>query len=97
MIFVDLIKPQTTDVSTVDNQVKIEMRLSSEIPPRALIRVTYPADFIPQRAVSDNTNANSMSSGADIFVGSNIPRGVTKRHVANIIDLEVSSYNIKFN
>jgi len=80
VIYVDSIKPSDTKIAVVENRVKITLRLTMQVQPRALLRITHPTAFM--------RNANAAFEGALIECGVNFPRSVDKRTSLNIIELE---------
>lgn len=80
VIFCPSIDPRDTKIGVVENRVKITLRLTVQVQPRALMRIIHPEAFM--------RNPNAAFEGALIECGVNFPRSIDKRTSLNIIELE---------
>jgi hypothetical protein len=75
IVFVTRIEPEETQVSTADNKVVVKLRLSTEIPTTAKLRIEYPTQF-------------AIDTGGDRRV---IPEGGFRRvetdHTGNVVEI----------
>merc|ERR1712137_1531470 len=85
----DSIVAASTKVDSIENLVTVKMRLAVPCLPKAILRITYPPEFI--------RNSNAAFVGSAVDVGGQLPRQVEKRVTLNEIELVALEETIPAN
>eukprot|EP00931_Biecheleriopsis_adriatica_P064212 TRINITY_DN39027_c0_g1_i1.p1 TRINITY_DN39027_c0_g1~~TRINITY_DN39027_c0_g1_i1.p1 ORF type:complete len:2314 (+),score=334.39 TRINITY_DN39027_c0_g1_i1:107-7048(+) len=80
IVAVDSIVSSNTKVGSIENYVTVTLRLSTPCDPRAILRITYPMDYM--------RGANAAFSGPAVSTGFTFPQQIEKRLSLNVVELE---------
>jgi len=80
IVSVDSLVPSNTKVSSIENYVTVTLRLTTQCDPRAILRITFPTEYM--------RGENAAFSGPAIQTGYTFPQQVERRQSLNVVELE---------
>jgi len=80
IVLVDSLVPSNTKVSSIENYVTVTLRLTTQCDPRAILRITFPQEYM--------RGENAAFSGPAIQTGYTFPQQVERRQSLNVVELE---------